>query len=95
MLGFNTLSGISSQIYTPKRYDEHPRHFYGGITSPPPENKLSSNKPICIIAQDFCWGLKCNVIGATCDGILSLQVPSVLNFGAASHITGAPSDFFL
>ena len=27
ILDFSTLSGTNLQILTPKRYDEHPRHF--------------------------------------------------------------------
>ena len=33
ILGFSTLSGTNPQIKTPKRYDEHPRHFYRGVPS--------------------------------------------------------------
>ena len=35
ILGFSTLSGTNPQIQTPKRYDEHPRHFYRGVPTPP------------------------------------------------------------
>ena len=31
ILGFSSLSGTSPQIETPKRYDEHPHHFYRGV----------------------------------------------------------------
>ena len=30
------LSGTNPKILTPKRYDEHPRHFYRGVPPPPP-----------------------------------------------------------
>ena len=36
ILGFSSLSGTTPQIYTPKRYDEHPRHFIGKYTTPLP-----------------------------------------------------------
>ena len=36
ILGFSNLSGTNPQIQTPKRYDEHPRHFYRGVPPPPP-----------------------------------------------------------
>ena len=31
ILGFSILSGTNSQILPPKRYDEHPHHFYRGV----------------------------------------------------------------
>ena len=31
ILYYITLSGTNRQILTPKRYDEHPRNFYGGV----------------------------------------------------------------
>ena len=31
ILDFSTLSGTNSQILPPKRYDEHPRHFFRGV----------------------------------------------------------------
>ena len=36
ILYYSTLSGTNRQILTPKRYDEHPSHFYRGV--PPPGN---------------------------------------------------------
>ena len=38
-LDFITLSGPKPQILTPKRYDDHPRHFYMGV---PPGHDVSS-----------------------------------------------------
>ena len=32
ILHFRTLSGTKLQIFTPKRYDERPHHFYMGAT---------------------------------------------------------------
>ena len=34
-LGFSNLSGTNLKIETPKRYDEHPRHFYSGVPATP------------------------------------------------------------
>ena len=31
ILYYSTLSGTNRQILTPKRYDEHHRHFYRGV----------------------------------------------------------------
>ena len=31
ILHYSTLSSTNRQILTPKRYDEHPRHFYSGV----------------------------------------------------------------
>ena len=39
ILGFSSLSGTTPQIWTPKRYDEHPRHFYREVYNPPPRRR--------------------------------------------------------
>ena len=39
ILYYSTLSGTNRQILTPKRYDEHPRHFYTRV--------LLRDKPSC------------------------------------------------
>ena len=33
-LYYSTLSGTNRQILTPKRYNEHPHHFYRGVLPP-------------------------------------------------------------
>ena len=35
VLKLNALKGTKTAFLTPKRYDEHPRHFYMGIPPPP------------------------------------------------------------
>ena len=34
VLKLNTLKGTKTSFLTPKRYDEHPRHFYMGVHPP-------------------------------------------------------------
>ena len=41
ILYYSILSGTNRQILTPKRYDEHPRHFYRGV---PPPIRLRDNR---------------------------------------------------
>ena len=41
ILGISTLSGTNPEILTPKRYGEHPRHFYRGV--PPTGTRDHSN----------------------------------------------------
>ena len=36
LLRLNTLRGTKTAFFTPKGYDEHPRHFYIGVPPPPP-----------------------------------------------------------
>ena len=51
ILYYSTLSGTNRQILTPKRYDEHPRHFYRGI---PPGliYNLNLNNPLVNITTE-------------------------------------------
>ena len=41
ILDLSTVSGTNLQIWTPKRYDEHPCYFYTGVL-PPCLNSLST-----------------------------------------------------
>ena len=41
ILDFNTLRGTKPRILTPKRYDDHPRHFHLGV---PPRARLLGAK---------------------------------------------------
>ena len=42
ILEFSTLSGTNVQILSPKRYNEHLRHFYMGAPPPPSPLPLPS-----------------------------------------------------
>ena len=48
ILGFSSLSGTTPQIYTPKRYDEHPRHFYREVYNHPPPPRRRRRGPACM-----------------------------------------------
>ena len=60
VLDFNTLSGTNPQLLTPKRYDDHPCHFY--IEVPPPGREVAARfiviiKEPLVVTAAVCFGL--------------------------------------
>ena len=46
----STLSSTNLQILTPKRYDEHPSHFYRGV---PPPWAFTPNQGVTCVCRNF------------------------------------------
>ena len=52
ILYYSTLSSTNRQIFTPKRYDKHPRHFYRGVVTNNGSQKLRDSWMYANVTRD-------------------------------------------